>query len=74
MRSSTPKTTEPLGALGENGAVGWIARLIPAYAPRLSAVANGLSEKERRQFLRLLDKIHVGLETLRAPGKDRVLA
>ena len=52
----------------------FIAKLIPAYAPRLSAVANGLSEKERRQFLRLLDKIQVGLETLRAPGKDRVLA
>jgi DNA-binding MarR family transcriptional regulator len=52
----------------------FIAKLIPAYAPRLSAVANGLSEKERRQFLRLLDKIQLGLETLRAPGKDVVPA
>jgi DNA-binding MarR family transcriptional regulator len=50
----------------------FIARLIPTYAPRLSAVAAGLSEKERRQFLRLLDKIQLGLETLRAPGKDPV--
>jgi DNA-binding MarR family transcriptional regulator len=52
----------------------FIARLIPAYAPRLSAVASGLSEKERRQFLRLLDKIELGLETLRAPRKDAVPA
>ena len=52
----------------------FIARLIPAYAPRLSALASGLSEKERRQFLRLLDKIELGLETLRAPGKDAVPA
>ena len=52
----------------------FIARLIPAYAPRLSAVASGLSEKERRHFLRLLDKIEFGLETLRAPGKDAVPA
>jgi DNA-binding MarR family transcriptional regulator len=52
----------------------FIARLIPAYAPRLSAVANGLSEQERTQFLRLLDKIQLGLETLRAPGKDAVPA
>lgn len=47
----------------------FIAKLIPAYAPRLSAVASGLSEAERRQFLRLLDKIQLGLEHLRAPGK-----
>ena len=52
----------------------FIARLVPAYAPRLSALASGLSEKERRQFLRLLDKIELGLETLRAPGKDAVPA
>ena len=52
----------------------FIARLIPAYAPRLSALASGLSAKERRQFLRLLDKIELGLETLRAPGKDAVPA
>ena len=52
----------------------FIARLIPTYAPRLSAVANGLSEKERKQFLRLLDKIQVGLETLQAPGKGVVPA
>jgi DNA-binding MarR family transcriptional regulator len=52
----------------------FIAKLIPAYAPRLSAVASGLSENERRQFLRLLDKIQLGLDTLRAPGKDAVPA
>ena len=52
----------------------FIAKLIPAYAPRLSGVANGLSEQERRQLLRLLDKIQLGLETLRAPGKDVVPA
>jgi DNA-binding MarR family transcriptional regulator len=52
----------------------FIARLIPAYAPRLSAVASGLSEQERRQFLRLLDKIQLGLDTLRVPGKDAVPA
>ena len=52
----------------------FIARLIPAYTPRLSAVASGLSENERRQFLRLLDKIQLGLDTLRAPGKDAVPA
>jgi DNA-binding MarR family transcriptional regulator len=50
----------------------FIARLIPAYAPRLSAVASGLSERERQQFLQLLDKIQLGLETLRAPGRDAV--
>jgi DNA-binding MarR family transcriptional regulator len=52
----------------------FIARLIPVYAPRLSAVASGLSEKERRQFLHLLDKIQLGLDSLRAPGKDPVPA
>jgi len=52
----------------------FIAKLIPVYAPRLSAVASGLSERERSQFLRLLDKIQLGLETLRAPGKDVVPA
>jgi DNA-binding MarR family transcriptional regulator len=52
----------------------FIARLIPAYAPRLSGVASGLSERERRQFLRLLEKIQLGLETLRAPGKNAVPA
>jgi DNA-binding MarR family transcriptional regulator len=52
----------------------FIAKLIPAFAPRLSAVASGLSESERRQFLRLLDKIQLGLETLRALGKDAVPA
>jgi DNA-binding MarR family transcriptional regulator len=52
----------------------FIARLVPAFAPRLSAVATGLSESERRQFLRLLDKIELGLETLRAPRKDAVPA
>jgi DNA-binding MarR family transcriptional regulator len=52
----------------------FIAKLIPAYAPRLSAVASGLTEKERRQFLRLLDKIQLGLDTLRAPGKNAVPA
>ena len=35
---------------------------------------SGLTEKERRQFLRLLDKIQLGLETLRAPGKNAVPA
>jgi hypothetical protein len=37
-------------------------------------VASGLSEQERRQFLRLLDKIQLGLDTLRVPGKDTVPA
>ncbi len=52
----------------------FIAKLIPAYAPRLSAVASGLSEGERQQFLHLLDKIQLGLETLRAAGRDSVPA
>lgn len=52
----------------------FIAKRVPAFAPRLSAVASGLSESERRQFLRLLDKIELGLETLRAPRKDAVPA
>lgn len=52
----------------------FIAKLIPAYAPRLSGVAKGLSEGERRQLLRLLEKIQLGLENLRAPGKNAVPA
>lgn len=42
-----------------------LRRLVPAHARRLAALTHHLTETERRDFERLLEKVRIGLASLR---------
>ncbi len=42
-----------------------LRRLVPAHARRLAALTHHLTQTERREFERLLEKVRVGLASLR---------